>query len=150
MSSRSVSCKSTSQSFSDFEWIFSFLDRGGKLQLHGESCSGERQSFHQPNKAAARSNVEDCDADRQKVCKERGCVFAASVWQPKDRADLYRLVLVDIGRPAFPSFRWVSHAIPKWRVVNINCRFSSRDGLLLPWGNQSIISSRFSYSNPLS
>lgn len=71
--------------------------------MHGESDSSERQSFHQPNKAAARSDVENCDADRTKVCEERGCVFAANLRQPKDRADLHRLVLVDIRRIAIST-----------------------------------------------
>lgn len=104
--------------------IFQFVRRGGKLPLHGESGGSQGQSFHQPNKASTRSDVEDCDADRQEVRKECGVVSAANVRQPKVRANLHRLVLVDFGRAAVSTSRWVLRCM-KWNRKRITFDFLS-------------------------
>lgn len=84
------------------------MSRGGKLPLHGELSSSKGQSLHQPNQASARSDVENCDANRKETRQECGGVPAANLWQPKIRADLHRLVLVDFGRSTVSPSGWVA------------------------------------------
>lgn len=83
------------------------MSRGGVLSLHGSASGRKRQSFHQPNEATTRGDVEDCDADRKKTRQNFSDLPAENVRQPKIRADLYRLVLVDFGRSSVPSSGWV-------------------------------------------
>lgn len=90
------------------------------LSLHGEFSGGQRQSLHHSNEAATWSDVENCDANRQEVCKKRCVVSAANVRQSKVRAALHRLVLVDFGSAAVSPSRWVVYLVIFWQSESYN------------------------------